>query len=186
MVTNSQTKHGALLVAALIGATSLLSQTNDADARPRPAGKQRQFSANKTFGLGLMLGAPSGLTGKYFLNSREALDFGFGGMRYYRNRSGFHAHADYLWHPLSLASAEPFEIPLYFGIGARVFDFDDRFEDSNLAVGLRVPVGIALDFNNVPLDIFLEFALVADVFVGYRDSIGVDVNGALGIRYWFK
>jgi hypothetical protein len=74
-----------------------------ADARPRPrAGKS--FEANKTFGLGLMLGAPSGLSGKYFLSSDNALDFGVGAIGYYRGRSGLHLHLDYLWHPVSLAS----------------------------------------------------------------------------------
>jgi hypothetical protein len=177
-------RRGAPIMSVIITASLLSAAT--VQSRPRPAGRQREFVANKTFGAGIMLGAPTGLTGKYFFNSREAIDFGFGGVRYYRNRSGFHVHADYLWHPLSLGNPEPFEIPLYVGVGARLFNFDDRFEDSNLALGLRVPVGIALDFNNVPLDIFLEFALVADFYVNYRDTVGFEVNGALGIRYWFN
>lgn len=39
-----------------------------AEARPRPQGHipGRAFEANKTFGLGLELGAPIGLTGKWF------------------------------------------------------------------------------------------------------------------------
>ena len=43
-----------------------------ADARPRPS-RGGSFEANKTFGLGLMIGAPSGLSGKYFLSKDTAL-----------------------------------------------------------------------------------------------------------------
>ena len=38
----------------------------------------KRFEANKTFGLGLELGEPTGLTGKYFLSGTNALDFGLG------------------------------------------------------------------------------------------------------------
>ena len=173
-----------LILAGVVAATAA-----PASARPRPAGRQSSFSANKTFGLGIMLGAPTGLSGKYFLDGSHALDFGIGGMRYYRNRDGLHAHLDYLWHPLSLVTAEAFEMPLYFGIGGRLFDFNDRndqFANDTIALGLRAPIGLAFDFNNVPLDIFFELALVADFYVDYRDRLGFDVNGAVGIRYWFK
>ncbi|MEZ4362502.1 MAG: hypothetical protein R3B48_20090 [Kofleriaceae bacterium] len=155
-----------------------------ADARPRPrAGKA--FEANKTFGLGLMLGAPSGLSGKYFLSSDNALDFGVGAIGYYRGRSGLHLHMDYLWHPVSLASAPAFELPLYFGIGGRVFDFDDGNDDA-FAIGVRGPLGISFDLTEAPLDIFFELAVVVDFFAGYRDSVGADFNGAFGIRYYFQ
>ena len=165
----------------------------DADARPRPAGRARQsnFQANKTFGLGIMLGAPTGLSGKYYLGPDTALDFGVGVIGRYRHRDGFHLHMDYLWHPLSLVSAEPFELPLYFGIGGRLFSFDydddrDTYDDVT-ALGVRVPIGIAFDFNNVPLDIFIELALVVDFFVNdYRDDFGADLNGAVGVRYYFN
>jgi hypothetical protein len=161
-----------------------LGSADLADARPRPrAGKS--FEANKTFGLGLMLGAPSGLSGKYFLSSDNALDFGVGAIGYYRGRSGLHLHLDYLWHPVSLASVPEFELPLYFGIGGRFFDFDDD-GDTGAAFGLRAPLGIAFDFTNVPLDVFFELALVIDFFSGYRDDVGADINGAIGIRYYFK
>jgi hypothetical protein len=174
------------LATCLITIGLLATVADDATARPRPAGQSKSFSANKTFGLGLMLGAPSGLSGKYFLDSSHALDFGIGALGYYRGRDGLHLHADYLWHPVSLVSADAFELPLYFGIGARLFDFSDKYADQTLALGLRAPIGIAFDLNRTPLDIFVEFALVADLYVNYRDRLGIDVNGAIGIRYWFK
>jgi len=165
-----------------------LASPRDASARPRPAGRTSNFSANKTFGLGLMLGAPSGLSGKYFVGRNTAIDFGVGVIRYYRHRqSNIHVHADFLWHPVSLASTEPFELPLYFGIGGRLWDFeDDNLNDRGFGLGVRAPIGIAFDFNNVPLDAFFELALVVDVFFNYNDHYAADLNGAIGVRYYFN
>jgi hypothetical protein len=165
----------------------------DADARPRPAGRRTSsFQANKTFGLGIMIGAPTGLSGKYYLGSDTAIDFGIGAIYGYRGRDGLHLHMDYLWHPLSLVSAEPFELPLYFGIGGRFYsvdyDRDDRVYDDVQALGVRVPVGVAFDFNNIPMDIFIELALVFDFIFDdyYDDDFDVDFNPAVGIRYYFN
>ncbi|HEY0189693.1 MAG TPA: hypothetical protein VGC42_01130, partial [Kofleriaceae bacterium] len=101
----------------------MLSATQ-ADARPRPAGRLhgRRFDANKTFGLGLELGDPTGLTGKYFVQSDQAIQFGLGGVLLF-DHTGVNLYGDYLWHPVSLASAEDFELPFYIGIGARFWTF---------------------------------------------------------------
>jgi hypothetical protein len=158
----------------------------DAAARPRPAGRASKFTANKTIGLGLMLGAPSGLSGKYFVGPSTAIDVGVGVLRYYRDRrSNFHIHGDFLWHPVSLAKTEPFELPLYLGVGARFWDFDDD-NDDGLGFGVRAPIGISFDFNNVPLDAFFEVALVIDFFWNYGRRAAGDINGAIGVRYYFQ
>jgi hypothetical protein len=173
-------------IAVIAGVLVTTAVIPEADARPRPS-RKRNFSANKTFGLGLMLGAPTGLSGKYFIGQDTAIDFGVGVIRYYRHRrSNLHIHADFLWHPVSLASTEPFELPLYFGVGARVWDFDDDDDRAGFGLGVRVPIGIAFDFNNVPLDVFIELALVVDLFFDYDDDYAGDVNGAVGVRYYFN
>ena len=192
-----------LLAIALAGAGShaMLSAV-DAEARPRPTRhRTSSFEANKTFGLGIMLGAPTGLSGKYYLGADTALDFGVGTIYGYRDRRGLHIHADYLWHPLSLASADAFELPLYFGIGGRLLHGDrcyrydrddcDYYYRDYTALGVRGPLGIALDFNRVPLDVFFELALVLDFLVDRddrydNDALYLDLNGAIGVRYYFN
>ena len=174
------------LLPAIVGVVITTTAMPDAEARPRPS-RAWNFSANKTFGLGIMLGAPTGLSGKYFIGPDTAIDFGVGVIRYYRHRrSNLHIHADFLWHPVSIAKTEPFELPLYFGVGARVWDFDDDNDRDGFGLGVRVPVGIAFDFNNVPLDVFVEIALVIDLFFDYDDDYAGDVNGAVGLRYYFN
>ena len=190
-----------LVVGLSLGVADGVLDASTAEARPRPAGRTRtsNFEANKTFGLGVMLGAPTGLSGKYYLGSDTALDFGVGTIYNYRDRRGVHLHVDYLWHPISLASADPFELPLYFGIGGRLLngnrcysrdrDFCD-FRRDYTALGVRGPLGIAFDFNRVPIDIFIELALVVDFLVDHDDRFDdylfIDLNGAVGFRYYFN
>ncbi|MBK9029977.1 MAG: hypothetical protein IPL61_01340 [Myxococcales bacterium] len=156
-----------------------------ATARPRPR-RAKHFEANKGFGLGIMLGAPTGLSGKYYYASDKAFDFGVGAFRYYRQRDGLQIHVDHLWHPVSLVSNADFEMPLYLGVGFRLFDFNDDVNHDGTAIGLRAPIGVAFDLNRTPIDIFVELALVVDLFVGYDDRYGADLNGAVGFRFYFN
>jgi len=159
-----------------------------AEARPRPNGhiRGKSFEANKTFGLGLELGEPTGLTGKYFLSADRALDFGIGDAFAYGNRDGFHVYGDYLFHPVSLASTEDFELPFFVGLGGRIWDFNNNGDDA-VAFGFRVPVGISFDFNNIPLDAFIQIVPILDIYSGYRaHSIYPDLNFSIGARYWFN
>jgi hypothetical protein len=185
-----------LVLILLFGLGTLAASHGDAQARPRPRGfGKSDFEANKTFGLGLMLGSPSGLSGKYFVGRSTALDFGLGVIGCCRGRDGLHVHADFLWHPKTLVRTEPFYLPFYIGVGGRFFDYDwehGDHEHGGTAIGVRGPIGIAFDFNNVPLDIFIELVPVLD-FVSHDDNDGFhdnhvyfDVDGAVGIRYWFQ
>jgi len=174
----------ALLV---VGVMFVATATADARRSPKRATK---FEANKKFGLGIILGAPTGFCGKYYLGKDTALDFGvgayYGYRRHYDRYEGLHLHLDFLWHPAVLTKNETFWLPIYFGIGGRILDHDDR-DWSHL--GVRVPAGLMFDFEKVPIDIFLEFALVADFleFGPYDDPDGgrVDLTFSLGFRYYF-
>ena len=51
----------------------------------------------------------------------------------------------------------------------------------------RSDLGMTFDFNEIPLDVFIEIALVLD-FRGddrHDDSIGFDLNAGVGVRYYF-
>jgi hypothetical protein len=166
--------------------------TTAAQARPRPGGHLggRSFEANKTFGLGLELGAPTGVTGKWFFAGDRALDFGAGNVFNYLNRAGLHVYGDYLFHPTSLASNESFELPFYIGVGGRIWSFRDTGvspTNDAVAFGVRVPIGISFDFNTIPLDVFGQVVPVLDFFSGYRaHSVYADFDVSIGARYWFN
>jgi hypothetical protein len=152
-----------------------------AEARPRG-----DYKTDKEFGLGIMLGAPSGLSGKYFLDGgKTALAMGIGSSydHRYGDYYGTHAHLDVIWHPVLLAKNPSFSLPLYLGAGVRMHDHDyyDRYDD-HTHIGLRIPFGIAFDLRKAPLDIFLEFVPTFD-FADRHD--GSYITGAAGIRYFF-
>lgn len=181
------TVRNAMLALTLLA----LAATPAAARRDRSMGGEKYVS-NGTFGLGLELGAPFGINGKYFLSDDRALNFGIGALYdsyYYDDRNGLHLYLDYLFHPFSITNQPAFQLPFYVGVGARLWDFDDRrnnINDNGFAFGVRVPAGIAFDFNKVPLDIFVQLTFVVDVFFNYdRDRFGPHLEGSAGIRYWF-
>lgn len=159
-----------------------------ADARGRSFGG-KQYESNGSFGIGLELGSPFGLNGKYFVTGNQALNFGIGGDGYgYLDRSGFNLYFDYLWHPVSLADPPAFKLPFYIGIGGRIWFFDDhsRFADNGQAFGVRVPIGIAFDFNKAPIDVFIQLTPFFDFYRDYLvDSNHLGIEGSIGVRYWF-
>jgi hypothetical protein len=177
-----------LLFLLSITAVSVTVNPPPAEARPRPGGGGglSSFSANKTFGFGIMIGEPIGLSAKYYLSASTALDFAFGEYDRFREDDDLGVHMDFLWHPVVLATADPFIVPLYFGVGGRLVGDDDdgRDNDDDIDFGIRVPVGVMLDFNRVPIDIFFELAMIVEI-VDEDDDDDVDLDAALGARYYF-
>jgi hypothetical protein len=82
------------------------------------------FAQERRFGLGFMVGEPTGLSAKLWTSQTKALDFGLGLSAFgNRNNSGtlVHFHMDYLWHSFNaIKSADRF--PIYYGIGGRFND----------------------------------------------------------------
>jgi hypothetical protein len=135
------------------------------------------------FGVGVILGNPTGLSAKAYLAQAHAIDAAVGAAFFHG--SGLHIHADYLWHPVVLASDEAFTLPLYIGIGGRMlFRGREGREGDKLHLGPRVPIGFLFDFKQIPLDVFVEVALIADVIRTEGDDV-IDVNAGIGVRYYF-
>ncbi|MNC97127.1 hypothetical protein D3C83_146810 [compost metagenome] len=52
-----------------------------------------------------------------------------------------------------------------------------------------MPIGIIFDFNNQPIDIYVEIAPVLDFIDehdGDNDGAEFNFNGGIGLRYYFK
>lgn len=174
----------------LVTLAAVLAFAGTAEARPRPAGRplsSSSFQSNKTFGLGLELGNIEGITGKVFLGdgSPNAIDFGLGYL-YGWNNHGLNLYADYLWHPFVIASIPQFDLPFYVGVGGRFWNFDADKNNGIDAFGVRVPLGIAMDFNNVPFDIFFQVVPTLDFFHNYPDrDLRLDIDVSIGARFYF-
>ena len=137
------------------------------------------------FGAGIMLGDPTGISLKTWLNSDRALGFG---IAWGAVGDGYvHLHADYLFHNHTLITVSKGKLPLYYGPGLRVRFWgdndhdDDGDDDSSADLGVRFPVGLAYLFDGAPVDIFIEIVPTLDLV----PSTDFDLDAAIGARYWF-
>jgi len=133
------------------------------------------FSQSRGFGLGIILGEPTGVSAKYWTASNTALDFGLGYS--FENNSRFHLHADYLFHTSDLFRTTE-NISLYYGPGARLRLVDE----GRSRLGFRFDVGIVWIPRNAPIDVFVEIAPLLDII----PETDFSVNGGIGVRYFFN
>lgn len=130
-------------------------------------------SQDKDFGLGVILGEPTGISAKKWLDDKSALD---GAVAWsFATPSSFHLHADYLYHDFNIFDVKKGKLPLYFGIGFRI-----RIGDED-RIGIRIPVGICYLFEKSPLDIFFELGPVLDL----TPATKLRLTSSVGIRYFF-
>ena len=129
---------------------------------------------NKEFGIGIILGEPTGISVKKWLGDHYAIDgavaWSFGGV------NSFHLHADYLYHNFKLFDVESGQLPLYIGVGF-------RFKaEPEATFGVRIPVGICYIFEKAPLDIFLELGPVLNL----APDMEFWFTGSIGARFYFR
>jgi hypothetical protein len=130
-------------------------------------------------GVGIMLGEPSGVSLKKWLNNTNAIDAGIGWS--FTENGSIHLHADYLYHNYDLIHVSGEKIPLYFGVGGRL-KMKGGDESKGNSIGIRVPVGVAYQFQTYPFDAFVEIVPILDISPDTR----VTFNSAIGVRYYFK
>ncbi|NWF50218.1 MAG: hypothetical protein HXY49_06725 [Ignavibacteriaceae bacterium] len=135
------------------------------------------FSAlaqSRGFGIGIILGEPTGLSGKYWTSSYSAFDFGLGYS--FVKETRFHAHMDYVFH--TQLSSVPENFMLYYGPGARL----KLRENADSRFGMRGVVGFVWIPRDVRIDVFLELAPILDLVPATEFSI----NGGLGLRFFLN
>ena len=144
------------------------------------------FAQNRNFGLGIILGEPTGISAKLWVSPKNAFDFGLGwsvgGDRIdnydgtYDGGSRVHFHMDYLWHWFdAIHSSERF--PLYAGFGGRI-NTGGGYKSS---VAVRGVLGIAWMPHRAPFDVFAE--LVPSLQVIPTSGFGIDAG--FGARFYF-
>ncbi len=151
---------------------------------------------SKKFGIGGILGQPSGFTLKYHFTPNHALTAAIGIGWWGGNH--FHTHVDYGYH-FDLTKPEPFDLRMYVGGGVKFFywawDYYNVYDRCNpndpdypycdgrgrAGIALRAPVGITFNLNKIPLEIFLELA----PGMAFMPWFFFFVDGAVGARYYF-
>ena len=127
------------------------------------------------FGIGVILGEPTGITGKYMINDKNAIDVGVGWEISGDNE--LHIYGDYLFHLYDVIEVPKGKLPIYFGGGARWI----YREDNDNRLGVRIPVGLEYLFEDISLGAFVEIVPIVNLT---PDTEG-DLEGGIGIRYFF-
>ncbi|HSD62473.1 MAG TPA: hypothetical protein VLB50_01710 [Ignavibacteriaceae bacterium] len=126
------------------------------------------------FGMGIILGEPTGLSAKLWTTDDNAFDFAAAWS--IRGEGNLLLQADYVWHFFNLIPVSSGKLPLYIGIGGRVVLANDA------QLGVRIPFGMDYLFATAPVDIFVELVPILDL----SPATDFGVGGGIGIRYWFN
>lgn len=148
--------------------------------------QQHEYGLGHNFGLGLIIGEPTGVSAKLWTSNSTAFDFALGwsvgGDRlgrydgFYDGGSRIHVHMDYLWHAFDvIRSTERF--PLYYGIGGRI----NSGAGYTSSAAIRGVFGIAWLSRETPIDVFLEIV----PSLQFTSSSGLGLDAGIGIRYFF-
>jgi hypothetical protein len=141
------------------------------------------------FGIGAVLGEPTGLSFKYWTKGNAnavsgALAIGNGGWSRYYDKWGrsywydnpaLYLQAAYLWHNTKAVPVNSGTMPLYGGVGGRLW------AGHYASLGVRGCGGIEYLPATIPFDFFFELGLVID-FIGH---VGADMDAGLGARFFF-
>jgi hypothetical protein len=139
----------------------------------------------KNLGIGVELGWPSGVSGKYFFNETIGVQFGVG----IGGVSLINTYGHAVISPVSVKVEEIGTISLYAGTGLSLgviplFGFEDPILAVPVGAAIELPIGISLDldqFEDQPIEIFSEFGYGLSIIPG----IGSYAIGKAGIRYYF-
>ncbi|MDG5766689.1 hypothetical protein QA596_04355 [Balneolales bacterium ANBcel1] len=137
------------------------------------AGISSAQQTDRNFGLGVIVGEPTGISVGYW--TADSRSFSGGAAWSFDGSASMHLHLDYLIHRFDIISVNRGAMPLYFGLGGRLrFGDDDHF-------GVRIPLGVAYHLENAPFEFFLEIVPVMDLV----PSTDLSGNSGLGVRVYF-
>ena len=157
-------------------------------------GVQSASPAGKRLGIGVQVGYATAVTAKLMLRPEHAVDVvvgAFSGTAL--TEPTFTMHADYLWHPFTIARAPAFTLHTHVGVGGAVVVLPFAGKKPTLPAAnyyrgptqvwtsLRVPLGLDLALAEVPVDVVLELAPNVLLFPG----LGAGCDLSLGARVWW-
>lgn len=133
----------------------------------------------KRFGVGLVAGEPTGFTAKWYFAESLAID-GIASWSFVDE--SFTLISDVTWDIVELdVNTNEVSVPVYIGAGA-LLGFDQGGKnDGKTLFGVRVPVGIAAQWENHPFEVFLEVA----PGIGFAPSTDFHMTGGIGARFFF-
>lgn len=162
-----------------LGVTALmLTMSLPARARGPSSSEGTAYGpASKRFGIGLYVGEPVGVTFKGYITKKIAIDgVAAWGFRHKAFTAIGDVTCDFMDLPIHSSTVT---LPLYAGVGAKV-ELQSGAHDYT-EVGIRVPVGVAVQWMNHPVEIFAEIAPGMQL----APSTQFDLTGGVGVRWYF-
>lgn len=172
-------KHAIKLVLCSILFFFVLSPVTDAYGRSYTSPAHEYGPQGRRFGLGIIAGDPTGLSAKGYVTPKFAID---GIVAWSFVDGGFMMIGDLTYEFFDFSTGmSDFSVPFYVGAGAKV-GFDRRGKNSGRTiVGVRVPVGVAMQFVKYPIEVFFEVAPGIEL----APSTEFDITGGIGVRWYF-
>lgn len=133
------------------------------------------WAAGGANGLGIVFGDPSGITFQHKLNERQFADFYFA----YNWDDEVMLMGDYKFR---LPGLFPSDVPVMPYVGIGVFmKIEDHKHDDDLALGVRIPLGVEWKIPEAPITVFGELVPALKVI---KRTDG-DFQAGIGARYFF-
>ena len=135
--------------------------------------------AGGPFGLGLAVGAPTGVAGKLWLGDWSAFQFSAGGdVGVFQDLA---VTADYVLQFRPFDTGEPdVSVPLHIGAGVNLGGNFWENITGMWFVGPRAVLGMSVMMKDLPLDIFFEVAPTVYLI----EKPGWSIDGQIGIRHY--
>lgn len=134
------------------------------------------------YGFGMMVGEPTGLTAKFWINNKEAYDVAVS----FRFSDYFLIQGGYLYHNSDVfkkTKAHP-QASLYYGGGLRlIFDSDHEFRkhydrDYDSILGIKGTVGLNYILRDLPVELFVEVSPIMNIV----PATDLDFGAGIGAR----
>lgn len=135
------------------------------------------------YSFGMMVGEPTGFTGKYWLNNKEAYDITMS----FRFSSYLYIQGGYLYHNYNVfqkGKALP-QPALYYGGGLRlILDDNHRYRkyyedrDYDSILGIKGTIGLNYILKDLPVELFAELSPIMNIV----PATDLDFSAGLGVR----
>lgn len=145
------------------------------------------YAMAKTFGLGAVIGAPTGLSANYFFRPNQSIHTTLAYDLSGEDDLQFASH--YTWRRNTLR-IENVNFGWFYGFGAKLavdkhdhhhHKHDHDHDDGHVHLGPGGTLGLFHEFKSVPLEVFLKGNLTVNIL----EHTGVDGDLMLGLHYNF-
>jgi hypothetical protein len=127
-------------------------------------------AATAQLSVGVILGEPTGLSAKLWVSDGASVDLAVAWS--FIGGGSIYIHGDYQQH-FRYADVPSGKLYFFVGAGPKMYIGDD------VQLGIRIPLGAVYEFEQAPLEVFIEAAPGLLLF----PETNFDGSGGIGVRY---